>query len=92
MASYSVNQAAVVRARKLIDSRQYVLDSNWAEVQPTADDGSESWPGAGVRGSSEHAGLASQARLNEGFQHDGTLHDSVLDVDGGAVCKFSLRD
>ncbi len=38
MASYSVNQAAVVRARKLIGARQYVLDSNWGEVAPTADD------------------------------------------------------
>ncbi len=36
MASYSVNQAAVERARKLIDARQYVLDSDWGDVQPTA--------------------------------------------------------
>jgi hypothetical protein len=28
----------VVRARKLIDGRQYVLDSDWGEVQPKADD------------------------------------------------------
>jgi hypothetical protein len=38
MASYSLNKAAVARARKLIDAHQYVLDSNWGEVQPTADD------------------------------------------------------
>jgi hypothetical protein len=37
MASYSLNPAAVVRARRLIDSRQYVLDSDWGEVQPRAD-------------------------------------------------------
>jgi hypothetical protein len=37
MASYSVNPAAVVRARKLIEARQYVLDSDWGEVQPDAD-------------------------------------------------------
>jgi hypothetical protein len=36
MASYSVNVAAVERARKLIDARQYVLDSDWGEVQPNA--------------------------------------------------------
>jgi hypothetical protein len=36
MASYSVNQAAVVRAQQLIDSRQYVLDSEWGDVQPSA--------------------------------------------------------
>jgi hypothetical protein len=36
MASYSVNDAAVVQARRLIDARQYVLDSNWGEVAPSA--------------------------------------------------------
>jgi hypothetical protein len=38
MASYSVNKAAVAHARQLIDSRQYVLDSDWGEVQPRAED------------------------------------------------------
>ncbi len=38
MASYSVNPAAVAKVRKLIDGRQYVLDSNWGEVAPTTDD------------------------------------------------------
>jgi hypothetical protein len=38
MATYSVNRAAVTRARELIDARQYVLDSDWGEVQPRADD------------------------------------------------------
>jgi hypothetical protein len=33
-----VNKRAVARARKLIDARQYVLDSDWGEVQPRADD------------------------------------------------------
>ena len=37
MASYVVNPAAVARARKLIDARQYVLDSDWGEVQPDAE-------------------------------------------------------
>jgi hypothetical protein len=36
MAEYSVNKAAVARARSLIDARQYVLTSNWGEVQPDA--------------------------------------------------------
>jgi hypothetical protein len=36
MASYSVNDRAVARARRLIDARQYVLESDWGEVQPTA--------------------------------------------------------
>ena len=38
MASYSVNEAGVARARRLIDARQYVLTSRWTDVQPTADD------------------------------------------------------
>lgn len=37
MASYTVNDRAVARARRLIESRQYVLDSEWGEVQPKAD-------------------------------------------------------
>jgi hypothetical protein len=38
MASYSLNKAAVARARELIDARQYVLDSDWGDSQPKADD------------------------------------------------------
>ena len=38
MASYSVNDRAVARARQLIDARQYVLQSDWGSVQPSADD------------------------------------------------------
>ena len=38
MASYKVNEHAVARARKLIDARQYVLDSDWGEAQPRAED------------------------------------------------------
>ncbi|MEJ7722622.1 MAG: hypothetical protein WKF58_20340 [Ilumatobacteraceae bacterium] len=37
MASYSVNKAAVQRARRMIDARQYVLDSDWGDVQPNAE-------------------------------------------------------
>jgi hypothetical protein len=38
MASYSVNERAVAKARRLIDARQFVLRSNWGDVQPTAED------------------------------------------------------
>jgi hypothetical protein len=38
LASYLVNARAVARARKLIESRQYVLRSEWGEVQPRADE------------------------------------------------------
>jgi hypothetical protein len=37
VASYTVNPRAVARARRLIETRQYVLDSEWGEVQPNAD-------------------------------------------------------
>jgi hypothetical protein len=36
MASYAVNERAVAHARQLIDARQYVLDSDWGDVQPDA--------------------------------------------------------
>ena len=38
MASYSVNKLAVARARELIRGRQYVVRSEWGEVQPRAAD------------------------------------------------------
>ena len=39
MARYLVNEAGVERARELIDARRYVVRSRWAEVQPSAKDG-----------------------------------------------------
>jgi len=38
VAEYTVNKRAVARARQLIDARQYVLDSDWGEQQPKAED------------------------------------------------------
>ena len=38
MASYAVNRRAVRRARELIERRQYVVRSEWGEVQPRAAD------------------------------------------------------
>jgi hypothetical protein len=38
MAKYTLNEHAVAQARRLIAARQYVLDSDWGEVQPTAED------------------------------------------------------
>jgi hypothetical protein len=37
MASYTVNRHAVTRAMERISARQYVLDSDWGEVQPDAE-------------------------------------------------------
>lgn len=36
MASYTVNPAGVAHARKLIEARQYILDSDWGDTQPKA--------------------------------------------------------
>jgi hypothetical protein len=35
MASYTLNEEAVRHAESLIKARQYVLDSDWGEAQPT---------------------------------------------------------
>jgi hypothetical protein len=37
MASYDVNPDAVAHCRTLIERRQYVLDSDWGDVQPDAE-------------------------------------------------------
>ena len=37
MAKYELNKAAVTKARQLIEARQYVLRSDWGEVQPDAE-------------------------------------------------------
>jgi hypothetical protein len=38
MARYTLDERAVARAERLIRARQYVLRSDWGEVQPTAAD------------------------------------------------------
>lgn len=38
MPNYTVNASAVARARRLTEARQYVLTSNWGDVQPQAAD------------------------------------------------------
>ena len=37
MATYDVNPDAVAHCRALIEKKQYVLDSDWGNVQPNAD-------------------------------------------------------
>jgi len=37
MARYAVNDEAIAYVRELIDKRQYVLRSEWGEVQPDAE-------------------------------------------------------
>ena len=38
MAKYALNKAAVDNCRRLIEAKQYVLNSDWGDVQPRADD------------------------------------------------------
>ncbi|HTC85394.1 MAG TPA: hypothetical protein VK656_01735 [Candidatus Acidoferrum sp.] len=38
MASYTLNKRAVAHARRLIDGGHVLLDSDWGESQPKADD------------------------------------------------------
>jgi hypothetical protein len=38
MARYTLNQRAVEHARKVIDARQYVPNSDWGKAQPRAED------------------------------------------------------
>jgi hypothetical protein len=38
VASYKVNRRAVAHAKRLIEAKQYVLNSDWGDVQPGADD------------------------------------------------------
>jgi hypothetical protein len=38
MARYDVNPRAFARAKRMIENRQYVLNSDWGEVQPRAED------------------------------------------------------
>jgi hypothetical protein len=36
VANYSPNERAIARAKRLIQGRQYVLNSDWGDVQPNA--------------------------------------------------------
>ena len=81
MASYTVNQQALARARQLIDARQYVLDSDWGEVQPRAADENaflekHSWDdyAAWHLGLTEGAGEETKARYGFVFGDFRRLH------------------
>jgi hypothetical protein len=85
MASYTVNRAAVAKARKLIDAHQYVLDSEWGEVQPRADDEnayveSHSWDeyGEWFLGLTEGATEETKARYGFVYGDFRRLHRSGL--------------
>jgi hypothetical protein len=70
VASYSVNKRAIARARELIESRQYVVRSEWGQVQPRAADedaflASHSWE----EYAEWHLGLTADARDETKARH-----------------------
>ncbi len=72
MASYTVNQHAVAQARRLIDARQYVLESSWGDVQPSAGDEnsfleSHSWDEYGAWHLGLTEGASDETKARHGF-------------------------
>jgi hypothetical protein len=94
MASYSVNKRAVARARELIDAHQYVLDSTWGDVQPSAEDEnayleSHSWDDYAewFLGLTEGAADETKARYGFVFGDFRRLHRSGL-----IACQFRAAE
>ena len=76
MASYKVNRRAVSHARRLIDDGEYVLDSDWGEVQPKAADENEFLEDHSWREYSEwHLGLTEGANDETKARHAFVLGD-----------------
>jgi hypothetical protein len=85
VASYAVNERGVARARELIEARQYVLRSEWGDVQPAAADEnayleSHSWDdyAAWHLGLTEGAGDETKARYAFVYGDFRRLHRSGL--------------
>ena len=74
MARYTVNEQGVKHVRKLIEARQYVLNSDWGEVQPRAEDENaylerHSWE--------EYAVVVPRADRGSERRHEGSLRVRV---------------
>ncbi len=72
MASYTVNDDAVAHARALIDAKQYVLESGWGDVQPSAEDEnafleSHSWDDYGMWHLGLTEGATDETKARYGF-------------------------
>jgi hypothetical protein len=72
ISSYVVNDRAVARARRLIRARQYVLNSDWGDVQPNADAenaflSSHSWSEYGEWHLGLTEGAADETKARYGF-------------------------
>jgi hypothetical protein len=85
MASYDLNSKAVEKAMELIQARQYVLDSDWGDVQPSACDENaflerHTWDeyGAWHLGLTEGANDETKARYGFVFGDFRRVHRSAL--------------
>ncbi len=85
MARYLVNEEGVARCRELIDARQYVLDSDWGGVQPSAETQNayldrHSWPeyGAWHLGLTDGASDETKARYAFVFGDFRRVHRTAL--------------
>jgi hypothetical protein len=85
MAAYEVNPQAVAKCRRLIEAKQYVLDSDWGEVQPSAEAqnaflASHSWEeyGAWHLGLTEGANEETKARHAFGYGDFRRVHRTGL--------------
>jgi hypothetical protein len=72
MAKYRVNRAGVAKARELIDARRYVVRSRWADVQPTAKEGTaylkaHSWDEYGAWHLALTEGASDETKSRYGF-------------------------
>jgi hypothetical protein len=72
VASYAVNEPGVARARRLIEARQYVLESDWGTIQPRAADenaflASHSWEDYGEWHLALTEGARVQTKARYGF-------------------------
>lgn len=90
MASYLVNDEAFARAEQLIESRQYVVRSEWSQVQPTAEAENEfiernGWEAYGLWHLGLTEGAADQTKARYGFVFGDfrRLHRSGL-----MACRF----
>jgi hypothetical protein len=85
MAAYEVNPQAVAKCRRLIEAKQYVLDSDWGEVQPSAEAqnaflANHSWEeyGAWHLGLTEGANEETKARHAFGYGDFRRVHRTGL--------------
>ncbi len=72
MASYTVNDHAVAKAKRLIEGRQYVLSSDWGDAQPSAEDENRylerhSWDDYGAWHLGLTVGASEQTKARHGF-------------------------